>query len=1136
MSLQTKTVLKSATVTASGSDVVRGILGQEIGLFWNIAGPVTGAGATVTFTVAEVDPTDETTVLGYSVSSPPITAAGSGRVSLPFALSPTVKVSWTVSGSSPSFGGTSVTLTSKAASSVMTGSVGVTGPVRVDQVGITGYVQVTGPVGVTGHVGVVGAVGVTGPVRVDSVGITGYVQATGPIGVTGLVQVVGPVGITGPVSVSNHPTGIGVSGTVGVTGTVRAIVVGPAFNDPAQFLDQHLGEHALDTANKPGGLLTNGTATPFTVDAGTDVFTSVGHGLSNGDAVNLTTTGVLPAPLTTSTTNTTTGVVTETIYWVIAAATDTFQLSTSPGGSAVNVTDTGTGTHSFQKRGQFVGTFKDVSQVGSLTAAFVSNVRPAVLRYEWSADGSTRDTSLVGTGSNNSFNIDTSTAGIFVGTIVTNNIFNRYYRVRVVNGPSNQSAGFTDFSAFICKEPFNGTFSVLNSQLTTFATALLTRSVLAGVSPNDTFKNVRAQGRHNGNSTVIPLAGNGTFRGTWVNWEENFSGLIFDFASDVAGSLYVDFSQDVSPVNGDESSVEDSLGPLAYDPVAAPLMRRHVTVQSSWVRVRYVNGPAAQSVINLDSAFTVGAVLQPLVPLNQQFSPRSLTPVGQSVPVAERQEVQDSFVKVKTTRNENSKDGLHAHVTGIEDHIAVRPLEAAQARQFTVGATAVQVDAPILSTPGKRRVLGVQTRGFSWTAYGFSNGVTFVGNSMLLPPNSFKSIALDEGVNLWFVTEQTGGTQTTQNLNGSSASGTATSPSNALTSDDARASISANGQTVRVTGVTYTPTASSTVQSVRIGCEARKQSGQESTVSYVATVTQASTDGPGNVGAITSSTVTGGSSRLILASVSRENENAVVNSVTNTGTALTWTKLQDVIAGSTRRLDVWWAYGNPGSTFTVTANFSQTATNCHIAVSTYDGVDPSTPISSSGTNTGTGTSVTGPSLTGANKQLSYLAVVQHNTTATAGVGYTERSDETTGTGAAADRDGMSTHTKALTTGGSEQGAATLSSSTTWGAIGVIIDNAPADDPVVTLSYETPNGTAGATTGNRTYASTTDGSQFLDVTGDRAWTEADIDAIVLIATGQSVGAAACEVDRLWVEVVDTTGNTTRVSVEQYAGSS
>jgi len=74
----------------------------------------------------------------------------------------------------------------------------------------------------------------------------------------------------------------------------------------------------------------------FTADAGTDTITSVDHGLPNDRAVRLFTTGALPGGLAVGTT-----------YYVVSAAADTFQLSATLGGSAIDITDTGTGTHTF---------------------------------------------------------------------------------------------------------------------------------------------------------------------------------------------------------------------------------------------------------------------------------------------------------------------------------------------------------------------------------------------------------------------------------------------------------------------------------------------------------------------------------------------------------------------------------------------------------------------------------------------------------------------------------------------------------------------------------------------------------------------------------------------------------------------
>lgn len=82
---------------------------------------------------------------------------------------------------------------------------------------------------------------------------------------------------------------------------------------------------------------TTATNANFTADAGTDVITSAGHNLQNGDKVVLTTTGTLPAGLATS-----------TAYYVRDKTTDTFKLSaTNPFAAAVDITDAGSGTHTW---------------------------------------------------------------------------------------------------------------------------------------------------------------------------------------------------------------------------------------------------------------------------------------------------------------------------------------------------------------------------------------------------------------------------------------------------------------------------------------------------------------------------------------------------------------------------------------------------------------------------------------------------------------------------------------------------------------------------------------------------------------------------------------------------------------------
>lgn len=74
-----------------------------------------------------------------------------------------------------------------------------------------------------------------------------------------------------------------------------------------------------------------------TVDAGTDIFTATAHGFGLGNPLRFTTTTTLPAPLALNTT-----------YYARDITANTFKVSLTPTGTAIDITDTGTGTHTVQ--------------------------------------------------------------------------------------------------------------------------------------------------------------------------------------------------------------------------------------------------------------------------------------------------------------------------------------------------------------------------------------------------------------------------------------------------------------------------------------------------------------------------------------------------------------------------------------------------------------------------------------------------------------------------------------------------------------------------------------------------------------------------------------------------------------------
>ena len=99
--------------------------------------------------------------------------------------------------------------------------------------------------------------------------------------------------------------------------------------------------------------------------ATSDIITSAAHGLSDGDCVTVASGTTLPAGLSAS-----------TYYYVINSATNTFKLSTSPGGTAVDITDAGTGTHTWYQ--EVAGVIFDVSDYRHVEVSIDAESSPNV--------------------------------------------------------------------------------------------------------------------------------------------------------------------------------------------------------------------------------------------------------------------------------------------------------------------------------------------------------------------------------------------------------------------------------------------------------------------------------------------------------------------------------------------------------------------------------------------------------------------------------------------------------------------------------------------------------------------------------------------------------------------------------------
>ena len=127
------------TVGGAGRHVKKS---SEVNLLVNVTGGATGTLPTLQYSLQEVDPGDELTLLGTGVGGASLTGIGTQKIPFVTRFGGALLVSWTVGGASPSFTGVYTNLVSSAFSTTLVDQTSVpigtvANPLRTDPVGTT---------------------------------------------------------------------------------------------------------------------------------------------------------------------------------------------------------------------------------------------------------------------------------------------------------------------------------------------------------------------------------------------------------------------------------------------------------------------------------------------------------------------------------------------------------------------------------------------------------------------------------------------------------------------------------------------------------------------------------------------------------------------------------------------------------------------------------------------------------------------------------------------------------------------------------------------------------------------------------------------------------------------------------------
>lgn len=144
------------------------------------------------------------------------------------------------------------------------------------------------------------------------------------------------------------------------------------------------GAFALDSSGVLYTVANNGTIAKVVGNAVTanidNTLTSTAHGLLDTDTVKFSNSGgALPAPLSAATT-----------YYVINSAANTFKVSLTSGGAEIDITDTGTGTHTVlittSTHGNGLVVLNDHVLIARDTAIDTYKISTGVWAFNWQAD------------------------------------------------------------------------------------------------------------------------------------------------------------------------------------------------------------------------------------------------------------------------------------------------------------------------------------------------------------------------------------------------------------------------------------------------------------------------------------------------------------------------------------------------------------------------------------------------------------------------------------------------------------------------------------------------------------------------------------------------------------------------------
>ncbi|PCI45869.1 MAG: hypothetical protein COB41_00325 [Proteobacteria bacterium] len=581
--------------------------------------------------------------------------------------------------------------------------------------------------------------------------------------------------------------------------------------------------------------------------------------------------------------------------------------------------------------------------------------------------------------------------------------------------------------------------------------------------------------------------------------------------------------------------IQRTLDPLATTPLIAGQSEDHsYTVQDVsngfkvirvppsllGFRVVFTNSITAQSSFELIIIQHKDIVQNPSIQLTDTLVITDSATVTKSVLSAHN----DLEQYLDIGRDGEGHASLNTHINGISPALGQAPYDSIETGQINVvDGEAFQIPPSTLTYPGNLKITNLDS--VDMVFYGKDSSVTALTGDVIFPEQS-KNLNINSNPEVWAITETGVAEINTIDINATTVDSNngVIDPSNMLISDDTRSIFDNISDSCEIGSFDGSGSITlSNITSVKIKAEMRKESGA---ASEIINYSDAYSLAIGNPTTITSPVITAGVNLSFIVYVSRRDIFADVINVTNTMGLSGFTIIDDVQNEDESRITAIIMTGTASSNGTISVTFDTGADYGCIGVLSFSNVSSASPIFDSDTDFGNNDDTLAGSVSTLTNGMVIMGVgAEFATVTTREVGFINRIDNIGSTGNNAQILDISTFP--VPTTGTKNWSTNFSSATA-DTSGITLSLNPSDalDPITIVQYEISN-VLGATSMSQQVSPESDTEYEVDITADRAWTETDIDNLSLVPSISLIGNAALEIDKLWIEVVES-GSQARIS--------